>query len=369
MKKLIRVCLRSTKPPFQTESAHPNRPCALNGREPYVGVSSITKPGRDNDDDGANPHHGRDAFGMTLNYHIGDFIKANSPFHFNVQPTGMTIQGLYNGNIAGWMWNSRNDAGNAQTRLGSVYRYDQLNRLRVDSVHTTTTSTWTPGSTWMSMYTYDADGNLDNLYRADDGSSGLDNLKYHYYTSHPNRLQRVEEQLAGATSYVGDLENQTDPSNYAYDPTGNLTQDVSENIRSGGIVWTPYNKIDRIKKVSDAGVQIMKLAYLYDAAGNRVVKDHYATDTTTHTTRTYYVRDAQGNVMGIFKRTMSGYDIERQETPIYGSTRLGVAYNDRAEDSVSKARVATSRSTVSTETTASSESECAHAVDHVSSRT
>jgi RHS repeat-associated protein len=70
----------------------------------------------------------------------------------------------------------------------------------------------------------------------------------------------------------------------------------------------------------------MKLAYLYDAAGNRVVKDHYATDTTTHTTRTYYVRDAQGNVMGIFKRAMSGYDIERKESPIYGSTRLGVAY-------------------------------------------
>jgi len=84
-----------------------------------------TEPGRDNDDDGPNTHHGRDAFGMMLNYHISDFVKSGSQFNFTAQLTGMPLQPLYNGNIAGWMWNSRDNTGAMQTRLGSVYRYDQ----------------------------------------------------------------------------------------------------------------------------------------------------------------------------------------------------------------------------------------------------
>ncbi len=61
-------------------------------------------------------------------------------------------------------------------------------------------------------------------------------------------------------------------------------------------------------------------------SGNRVIKDYYATDTSSSPTRTYYVRDAQGNVMGIFKRASGETYAERQETPIYGSSRLGVSY-------------------------------------------
>ncbi len=292
------------------------------------------EPGRDNDDNGPNTHHGRDAFGMMLNYHIGDFHKPErtgtgahpeSPFHFAAQPTNMTLQSLYNGNIAGWMWNSRDNTGAMQTRLGSVYRYDQLNRLRVDSVHTWNgTNAWVPGSKWLNYYSYDADGNIKTLYRNDDGGNGLDNLQYHYITGKPNQLRRVQEHMA-ATAYTGDLEDQAETNNYAYDATGNLTQDVSENIQTGGISWTPYNKIDRIVKVT-GGTPTMKLAYLYDASGNRVIKDHYATDTSSSPTRTYYVRDAQGNVMGIFKRASGETYAERQETPIYGSSRLGVSY-------------------------------------------
>ncbi len=117
--------------------------------------------------------------------------------------------------------------------------------------------------------------------------------------------------------------------------TGNLTQDVSENIQTGGISWTPYNKIDRIVKLTGGGAEIMKLAYLTTRAGsdqrpgpkcNRVIKDHYASDTSSSPTRTYYIRDAQGNVMGIFKRASGETYAERQETPIYGSSRLGVSY-------------------------------------------
>lgn len=78
--------------------------------------------------------------------------------HLAAQPTNMPLQSLYNGNIAGWMWNSRDNTGALQTRLGSVYRYDQLNRLRVDSVFTKTTGNWTAGSKWLNYYSYDADG-------------------------------------------------------------------------------------------------------------------------------------------------------------------------------------------------------------------
>jgi len=125
--------------------------------------------------------------------------------------------------------------------------------------------------------------------------------------------------------------------------TGNLTQDVSENIQTGGISWTPYNKIDRIVKLTTGGAQIMKLAYLTTRAGsdqrpgpkcNRVIKDHYASDTSSSPTRTYYIRDAQGNVMGIFKRASGETYAERQETPIYGSSRLGVSYKGALQAAV-----------------------------------
>jgi len=115
---------------------------------------------------------------------------------------------------------------------------------------------------------------------------------------------------------------------WSYDPTGNLTQDLSENIPNKGISWTPYNKIDRIVKKNSGGTPLMKLAYLYDASGNRVVKDHYATssDTINWTARTFYVRDAQGNTLGIFKRASGETYPNRQETSLYGSSRLGVSY-------------------------------------------
>jgi RHS repeat-associated protein len=238
----------------------------------------------------------------------------------------MTLQSLYNGNIAGWMWNSRDNTGAMKTRLGSVYRYDQLNRLRVDSVHTWSGTNWTANTqNWLSYYSYDADGNIQTLARFDNGGNQFDNLTYNYLeTGKPNRLTHIDDPL-GKNAPLNDLDDQS-ANNYAYDATGNLTQDVSENIQTGGISWTPYNKIDRIVKLTGGGAQIMKLAYLYDASGNRVIKDHYATDTSSSPSRTFYIRDAQGNVMGIFKRASGETYAERQETPIYGSARLGVSY-------------------------------------------
>ena len=57
-----------------------------------------------------------------------------------------------------------------------------------------------------------------------------------------------------------------------------------------------------------------KLEFVYDAAGNRIAKK---VTKAGKTATTHYVRDASGNVMGIYQ------DALLEEQPLYGSARLG----------------------------------------------
>jgi len=106
--------------------------------------------------------------------------------------------------------------------------------------------------------------------------------------------------------------------NYAYDATGNLTQDTSEHIGANGIVWTPMNKIKSITKTSST----QKIEYLYDAMGNRVRKMVYEPTSTLKST-TWYLRDPNGTVMSTYTKTGSD-TLRLSEVPIYGSERIGM---------------------------------------------
>ena len=145
----------------------------------------------------------------------------------------------------------------------------------------------------------------------------MDNLTY-TYTKNGNRLVnnkllRVTDAVAG--NYTEDLKTQTNATNYTYDAIGNLIKDQQEGISN--IQWTVYGKIASILKTDGS-----TLHYAYDAAGNRVEKkyrkggvDHY----------TWYVRDAQGNVMAVYERRGSTGEVRNTETHLYGSSRLGIA--------------------------------------------
>ncbi|MDA3613492.1 RHS repeat domain-containing protein, partial [Polluticaenibacter yanchengensis] len=109
-----------------------------------------------------------------------------------------------------------------------------------------------------------------------------------------------------------DIDNQV-ADNYAYDAIGNLVKDDAENIRR--IVWTVYGKIDSIYKVDGT-----LISYGYDGGGNRVSKRVKVGDNTTDT---WYVRDAQGNVLNVYTYNVTD-GLSLSETHLYGSSRLGI---------------------------------------------
>ncbi|MBX3257183.1 MAG: hypothetical protein KF862_23820 [Chitinophagaceae bacterium] len=76
------------------------------------------------------------------------------------------------------------------------------------------------------------------------------------------------------------------------------------------IDWTVYGKIASIDKADGTGI-----AYFYDAGGNRIQK-------WVNSKEYFYVRDAQGNVMGTY--VYNGNTFTWTEQHLYGSSRLGM---------------------------------------------
>ncbi len=101
--------------------------------------------------------------------------------------------------------------------------------------------------------------------------------------------------------------------NYKYDNIGNMTQDKSEGGKT--VTWNVYNKITTVSMSSGTKT----LAFGYDAGGNRVRKESTASGTTT---KQWYVRDAQGNIMSTYKQVGSG-TLKQEHVYLYGSTRVG----------------------------------------------
>jgi RHS repeat-associated protein len=98
-----------------------------------------------------------------------------------------------------------------------------------------------------------------------------------------------------------------------------MVKDNAEGITS--ISWTVYGKISKISK--NSGTDII---YTYDASGNRISKSVIKT-ATGDTTTTWYVRDAQGNVMSVYSAgdiTLNSGHLSQTELHLYGSSRLGI---------------------------------------------
>jgi YD repeat-containing protein len=126
---------------------------------------------------------------------------------------------------------------------------------------------------------------------------------------------------------IVDLDGQPD-SNYVYDSIGNLIQDRKENIAS--IKWNVYGKIQEITK-NDAGA-ITTIKYTYDALGNRISQTVIPPAGGDRVV-TWYVRDAQGNIMSTYKAVgndsdLKALDLKQTEKYLYGSSRLGVITSD-----------------------------------------
>ncbi|MBK7412848.1 MAG: RHS repeat protein [Ignavibacteria bacterium] len=278
-------------------------------------------PGRDGKSGSSEAHalFGRDAFGMFLGYHTDDF-KHTGSFADAATTTESSntwhqepLSSLYNGNIGAWQWGSRTSTGYKEN-LASRYRYDLLNRIRVDTLSTRVSNAWTATPNYRSSYTYDGNGNLKSLVRVDSAGTLMDSLVYRYQTSR-NRLTHVDDPGGVAGNHSFDVDDQ-DTNTYTYDASGNMIGDTASGITA--VVWTPSNKIQSITKGSTS-----KLEYTYDAMGNRVVKRYYQPTSTLKST-TWYARDAQGNILSVYERPHADSAIKQSEVHIYGSSRLGI---------------------------------------------
>ncbi|GAB4519386.1 MAG: hypothetical protein Tsb004_30410 [Allomuricauda sp.] len=83
-----------------------------------------------------------------------------------------------------------------------------------------------------------------------------------------------------------------------------------------------YNASGLVAEVLKNGEPLVK--FFYNDRNHRVKKEHYAPNNFLFAT-TYYVRDVAGQVMAVYNDV--GGDPALEEQPVYGTGRIGVAYN------------------------------------------
>lgn len=356
------------------------------GKDGYSTLGSSSNPYN------LNRYAARDAYGYALNYFtnasaspVFDYRPINaadaSPGTYFLANLGSSygINQLFNGNITGLSAGYLNPSPtpiNLTSLVSAVtvnkydpytfmklYTYDQLNRIRsarlgakaVDASNNWMyTNLGNLAAEFSEDFKYDLNGNILKANRSLI-SGAFDNLSYYYYdengtaanpvTAAPavaftNKLAYVTDSQGAS---VGDIGNQA-VNNYVYDKIGNLVSDAAENISS--IKWTLYCKIKAIKRNVTSKPD---LEFRYDAAGNRIAKT--VTDAVSGiTTITYYVRDAQGNIMATYNETVNGNarTFRLAEHSLYGSNRLGtrnsnsiIGYNLNGQSSTTSGMVTT----------------------------
>ncbi|MDF2188425.1 LamG-like jellyroll fold domain-containing protein [Paraflavitalea sp. CAU 1676] len=309
--------------------------------------------GEDGNLTGINKYVARDALGISLNYYNGDYSTISKQVTPFPQYVGLTSGGLpateyrplYNGNISSSL-NTLRSLGN-YTYLYN-YRYDQLNRLtgqdawREQNTTANNLNSLVATLSYKERVSYDANGNILKYLRANlgDWDNDMDSLTYNYYPN-TNQLKYVRDAIAdskyGSQSYevIEDIDNQPD-SNYAYDAIGNLILDKKERILD--IKWNVYGKIAEIKRDGQTTEKMARpmywMKYTYDAQGNRIgktAKVYNKGASRFELDYTWYVRDAQGNLMCTYNATgldtlgddMQDLYMEYRDHQIYGSSRLG----------------------------------------------
>ncbi|RFS21146.1 hypothetical protein DVR12_17580 [Chitinophaga silvatica] len=261
-----------------------------------------------------------DAFGYSLHYYGNNDYKpigGNMVLGKGAANNTTLFNPLYNGNIGAM---AVNIAGIDKPLLYN-YKYDVLNRLvgmKAATGLSITTNTWTPVATndFAENITYDGNGNIQFYARNGNGSvtGKLDMDKMTYkYKSGTNQLDNITDSVP-SSNYSTDIDTQV-PNNYRYDAIGNMISDSASNIRAIG--WNVYGKIQYIVKTGNDTI-----FYTYDAAGNRVSK-------MANGVQTWYVRDATGNILSVYTKNdpnINNKDLTLIETNLYGSSRLGVLY-------------------------------------------
>lgn len=304
---------------------------SVNGDQ--VGVNMM---GQDGKLTTLNQNGARDVFGFNLSYYNNDYhsyaTTNNNMLNYDNTNTGA---GLYNGNIRSMFTALSNIGESALKTHQTVYRYDQLNRIKSMRGYFRELSISTAvASNYSSDYSFDANGNLRNLRRNAPTAQGaprlMDNFSYHYNETinggYNNRLSGLRDH-ASHNNFVGDIERRT---RYKYDEIGQLIYELSyesNNEIETTIKWKVTNKVSDIIKSDEENRTETRIHFDYDAMGNRIAKTVYENDKLS--TATYYFLDAQGNPMSTYTyqpRATQGNasGVHLSERNIYGSSRIGI---------------------------------------------
>ncbi len=294
-----------------------------------------------------NNAHMPDLFRTRLDYFAGDYKPIDSTNALNTGgsslfklPAPPTGRSLYNGNIA-----AATTLPGYFEPLYSGYRYDKLNRIKTADYIKPAYASATPlagaasgpGSLYHSNYAYDLDGNLTALNRYGYNHTSqqvylMDSLYYLYAggTRNNNKLTNYTDTAnhssgAGAV-FTNDIAKYSPPGaasvlRLQYDPTGNLTKDLSNGLTS--IDWTLYGKTSKVSK--DDG---HTLYFTYDPLGNRFSKTVYSanpgTDSSSNTE--YYIREASGNILAVYRQQQHYYYYDPAVAIVNGGiNQLGVS--------------------------------------------
>lgn len=291
-------------------------------------LSAANDQGKDGLSTSINKMNGKDAMGYSLHYFNGDYQSRdgnNSFLSLSSNASSLAYTNLFNGNIKEMYTASTKTDQDYLGTSHTWYRYDQLNRIRsMNQEELTATQTPSYGSGYSSTYDYDKNGNLDHLTRSTPINGLIDNFTYHYNDlEETNQLTYVQD-AAGNVQGGDDLADQG-VGNYDYDDIGQLIQDNQEEIEN--IEWTVTGKVKRIIRTPSSTKP--DIEFEYDAMGNRISKK-IIDDFSLNDVTTFYVRDAQGNVMSTYELKNEPYsggvakNLYLAERNIYGSSRIGM---------------------------------------------
>jgi len=272
--------------------------------------SEDLNPNSDLGKDGiANSSVAKDAFGYSLNYFSNDYepIGDQNPFARGQEST----KNLYNGNIKSMVTSLLSTNQQPLSTQRNDYEYDQLNRITSFKGYDITNGNNNPK--YQSTYTYDKNGNIATLTRKVDNNL-FDNLSYTYGENAQGKINNQLQTVADAsgrqsTEGIGDLPDQEillsemginindNPThNYIYDEIGQLVEDRTEGLT---IEWRVDGKVSKVSK--NDGTEI---SFGYDGLGNRISKTINAPGDDSlpgNIRETFYNRDAQGNVLAVYR--------------------------------------------------------------------
>ena len=215
------------------------------------------------DNDGVLNDEDNSAFGEELSYN-------NS---FAAGTTSGTDQ--YNGNISGMKWKSKDPVVVPSSIPVNAYafQYDKLSRMTLADYGNGSSGSYSnnPGY-YNEQLTYDVMGNILTLKRnCENNITPMDDLVY-AYPDNSNKLSSVTD---NSTNTRGFNDRNKSGNDYAYDASGNLTQDLNKGLTIG------YNFLNLPKSVTRSDTTI---GYTYDATGRKLKKtfpgqqDHYYID-------------------------------------------------------------------------------------------